>query len=94
MTAGFMLAVAPVYGEDVAARAALHVGSCRAYADDMSTDDKPGSASEETKRKFREALERKKQRAQDRPGHLDAEGAVHEAHGRAEHKREFRRKSG
>lgn len=65
-----------------------------AYADGMSSDDKPGAASEETKRKFREALERKKQQAQDRPGHLDGEGTVHEAHGRAEKKREFRRKSG
>lgn len=60
----------------------------------MSSDEKPGSASEETKRKFREALERKKQRAQDRPAHLDGESSVHEAHGRADHKREFRRKSG
>lgn len=67
---------------------------CRAYAGGMSTDDKPGSASEETKRKFREALERKKQRAQGRPAHLDGEGAVGEAHGRADRKREFRRKSG
>jgi hypothetical protein len=60
----------------------------------MSSDDKPGAASEETKRKFREALERKKQQAHDRPAHLDGESSVHEAHGRAERKREFRRKSG
>jgi hypothetical protein len=65
-----------------------------AYADDMSSDDKPGAASDETKRKFREALERKKQQSHDRPAHLDGEGAVHESHGRAEKKREFRRKSG
>lgn len=60
----------------------------------MSSDDKPAAASEETKRKFREALERKKQQAHDRPAHVDGGGAVHEAHGRAERKREFRRKSG
>ncbi len=60
----------------------------------MSSDDKPGAASEETKRKFREALERKKQQSHDRPAHLDAESSVHEAQGRAGGKREFRRKSG
>ncbi len=60
----------------------------------MSSDDKPGAASEETKRKFREALERKKQQAQDRPAHLDGESSVHEAQGKAGGKREFRRKSG
>ena len=52
------------------------------------------SASEETKRKFREALERKKQNAQNRPGHLDGDSAVHGTHGVAGGKREFRRKSG
>jgi len=59
-------------------------------------NDKPAetSASEETKRKFREALERKKQSAQNRPGHLDGESAIHGVHGRADSKREFRRKSG
>jgi membrane-associated protein len=60
----------------------------------MSSDEKPGAASEETKRKFREALDRKKQNAKDRPAHLEGESAVHEAHGRADLKREFRRKSG
>ena len=50
--------------------------------------------SEETKRKFREALERKKQAQQDRPAHLDAGSAVQHASGRAGGKREFRRKSG
>ncbi|GHF11460.1 MULTISPECIES: DUF5302 domain-containing protein [Pseudolysinimonas] len=52
------------------------------------------SASEETKRKFREALERKKQNAQNRPGHLDGGSAVNGTHGAAGNKREFRRKSG
>lgn len=54
-----------------------------------------GSASEETKRKFREALERKKQSAQNRPGgHAEGGSAVHGVHGVAGGKREFRRKSG
>ncbi len=65
-----------------------------AYADGMSSVDKPGAASEETKRKFREALERKKQGQQNRPGHLDAGSAVQSTHGKAGGKREFRRKSG
>ena len=52
------------------------------------------AASEETKRKFREALERKKQNARNRPGQLDGESAIHGTHGAAGNKREFRRKSG
>lgn len=52
------------------------------------------SPSDESKRKFREALERKKQNQQSRPGHLDAESSIHGVHGRADSKREFRRKSG
>lgn len=72
----------------------LVVSRRSAYAGVMSSDEKPGAASEETKRKFREALDRKKKSAQDRPAHLDGESAVHEAHGRADLKREFRRKSG
>ena len=55
-------------------------------ASDKSTD--------EMKRKFREALERKKQNQPDRPAHLDGESAVHDAHGKAGGKREFRRKTG
>jgi len=63
--------------------------------DDKTNSGEPSTGpSDDVKRKFREALERKKQQAQDRPGHLDGEGTVHEAHGRAEKKREFRRKSG
>jgi membrane protein DedA with SNARE-associated domain len=65
-----------------------------AYAGGMSSDDKPTTASEETKRKFREALDRKKQQQHDRPAHLEGESAVHEAHNKAGGKREFRRKSG
>lgn len=60
----------------------------------MSSDEKPAAASEETKRKFREALERKKNQAQARAGHLDGEGAVHGTQAKADMKREFRRKSG
>jgi len=60
----------------------------------MTTDDAPVPASDETKRKFREALERKKQRTANRPGEPGGNSAVHEVHARAGGKREFRRKSG
>ncbi|MET0843535.1 MAG: DUF5302 domain-containing protein [Mycetocola sp.] len=50
---------------------------------------------EETKRKFREALERKKAQSQGKgTDHLDGESSIHAAHGPASHQREFRRKSG
>lgn len=49
---------------------------------------------DETKRKFREALERKKAKASGAAGHADAGGARSRAHGPAGGRREFRRKSG
>lgn len=49
---------------------------------------------DETKRKFREALERKKQGGQAHPGGVDGESAIHGRHEKAGGKREFRRKSG
>lgn len=57
-------------------------------------DEKATSPSEEAKRKFREALERKKQNAQNRPGHLAGDSSIHGTHAAAGGKREFRRKSG
>jgi hypothetical protein len=61
----------------------------------MSDDDTaPGATSDEMKRKFREALDKKNAQQRDGQSHLDGQGAVHEPHGRAGHKREFRRKSG
>jgi hypothetical protein len=59
--------------------------------DEKAVDTSP---SEDSKRKFREALERKKQNAQNRPGHLDGDSSIHGTHGAAGGKREFRRKSG
>lgn len=50
--------------------------------------------SDDVKRKFREALDRKNQAQHDRPAHLDGESAVHESKRKAGGKREFRRKSG
>ncbi|MFT4230588.1 MAG: DUF5302 domain-containing protein [Microbacterium sp.] len=59
----------------------------------MSSDDAPGTAADEMKRKFREALERKNAQSRAGEAHLDGESAVHATHG-AVTKREFRRKSG
>ncbi|WP_345802100.1 DUF5302 domain-containing protein [Microbacterium sp. AZCO] len=60
----------------------------------MSTDDKPASAtSDEMKRKFREALDKKNSQHRDGEAHLDKDSAIHGTHG-AITKREFRRKSG
>ncbi|MBD7957027.1 DUF5302 domain-containing protein [Microbacterium sp. Sa4CUA7] len=61
----------------------------------MSTPDKPAdAASEEMKRKFKDALEKKNAQHRKGESHLDADSAVHGAHAPAGHKREFRRKSG
>jgi hypothetical protein len=60
----------------------------------MSTDDKPaGAASDEMKRKFKEALEKKNAQRRTGEAHLDTESPIHGTHG-AITKREFRRKSG
>ncbi|MGN6503053.1 MAG: DUF5302 domain-containing protein [Pseudolysinimonas sp.] len=60
----------------------------------MAEQESEKSTTDDAKAKFREALERKKQNQQQRPGYLDAGSAVHSAHGKAGGKREFRRKSG
>lgn len=61
----------------------------------MADDEKPASAaSDEMKRRFKEALDKKNARHRDGEANLDGDSIVHEAHGRAPRKREFRRKSG
>jgi hypothetical protein len=61
----------------------------------MSTDDAPqAAASDDVKRKFREALDKKNATQRSGEAHLDGDSAVHSPHGRAGQKREFRRKSG
>jgi len=57
----------------------------------MSTDGT--TASDEMKRKFKEALDKKNAQHRDGEAHLDGDSAVHGTHG-AVTKREFRRKSG
>ncbi|WP_173922114.1 DUF5302 domain-containing protein [Agromyces sp. Marseille-P2726] len=61
-----------------------------------SDEQKATGPSEETKRKFREALERKNTAAKQREGesHLDGGSSAQGTHGPVDHKREFRRKSG
>ncbi len=60
----------------------------------MSTDEKPTSAaSDEMKRKFKEALDKKNAHSREGEAHLDGDSPVHGTHG-AVTKREFRRKSG
>jgi hypothetical protein len=48
----------------------------------------------ETKRKFREALERKKANSSGGSAHRDGGAKQNRAHGPVENRREFRRKSG
>ncbi|GAB2708807.1 hypothetical protein BKA24_002471 [Microbacterium marinum] len=60
----------------------------------MSDDEKSaGAASDDVKRKFREALEKKNAHHRRGEAHLDGDSAVHGTHA-AVTKREFRRKSG
>lgn len=49
---------------------------------------------DDTKRKFREALDRKNAQATAGEQHKDKSGKQSRTHGPADHKREFRRKSG
>ncbi|MDM4762587.1 DUF5302 domain-containing protein [Galbitalea sp. SE-J8] len=56
-------------------------------------DDARPAAEDDVKRKFREALERKKRSQTERAAHLDGDSSVHHTAARAGGKREFRRKS-
>ncbi|MEV0245876.1 DUF5302 domain-containing protein [Nocardia sp. NPDC050712] len=60
----------------------------------MAESDSSGSSADEVKRKFREALERKKSQNAQSNDHLDGRSKASGAHSNASHKREFRRKSG
>lgn len=59
----------------------------------MSTEEGAASPSEEMKRKFKEALEKKNAHHRDGESHLDGDSAVH-AVDAPQTRREFRRKSG
>ena len=61
----------------------------------MAENSAEGSASsDETKRKFREALDRKNGKARANADHKDGGAKPANAHGKAGSHREFRRKSG
>ena len=61
----------------------------------MSSNEKPTSAaSDEMKRKFKEALDKKNAHHREGEAHLDGDSVVQDSHGPASVKREFRRKSG
>lgn len=59
----------------------------------MSTEEGATSPSEEMKRKFKEALEKKNAHQRDGESHLDGDSAVHSVNA-PQTRREFRRKSG
>jgi hypothetical protein len=63
---------------------------------DHKEDLEPEDAREEARRKFREALDRKRARDADTDGGRGGidPGQVHQAHGPARSRRSFRRKSG
>ena len=67
----------------------------RARLEGMTSDEQSTTGpSEETKRKFREALERKQAHARSGASHENGGGKNQHAHGPAANKRTFRRKSG
>ncbi len=59
----------------------------------MSTEEGAASSSDEMKRKFKEALEKKNAHHRNGESHLDGDSAVHAANA-PQTRREFRRKSG
>ena len=65
--------------------------SVRGMADSDPADSDTG---DDTKRKFREALERKKAQGAGGASHADGASRQSHAHGPAEQRRTFRRKSG
>ncbi|MEJ3403372.1 DUF5302 domain-containing protein [Rathayibacter sp. YIM 133350] len=61
----------------------------------MDSEQKPEAASDDVKRKFREALEKKNARSSRKgEAHLDGGSPINHAHGSADNRQEFRRKSG
>jgi hypothetical protein len=62
-------------------------------AESKSPKDSP-DAEDDTKRKFREALDRKTAKSSSGSDHKDSSGKQSRTHGPVESRREFRRKSG
>ena len=61
--------------------------------EDSTQDAVARDTADETKRKFREALERKKLQGDNRVAAPGTESSIHGVHGKAGAKRQFRRKS-
>ncbi|MFZ1179554.1 MAG: DUF5302 domain-containing protein [Mycobacterium sp.] len=61
---------------------------------DAEQDAEPSGSDDETKRKFRAALDRKMAKSSGGSDHKDGGGKQPRAHGPLESRREFRRKSG
>ena len=61
--------------------------------DESKQDAVAPDQADETKKKFREALERKKQQGDNRIAAPGSESTIHGVHGKAGGKRQFRRKS-
>jgi len=63
---------------------------------EQESPESPGSpeSQDDVKVRFREALERKQAMNRTGEGHADARSKVHDAHGPAAGRRQFRRKSG
>lgn len=67
------------------------------YAEAMASKESAessGSSGDDTKRRFREALERKKAQSAAGSAHQDGGAKQPRSHGPVENRREFRRKSG
>lgn len=61
---------------------------------ETAQSDTTAESQDDVKERFREALERKQAQNRMGEGHADARSKVHDAHGPAAAKRQFRRKSG
>jgi hypothetical protein len=61
--------------------------------DESKQDAVDQQKADDTKKKFREALERKKQQGDNRIAAPGSESTIHGVHGKAGGKRQFRRKS-
>jgi len=62
--------------------------------EDAPSADDDAQPQDDQKQRFREALERKQAKAKSGQGHADGSSKIHETHGPAAAKRQFRRKSG
>jgi len=60
----------------------------------MTDSANDGADQKDVKQKFREALDRKNHKTAVASDHKDAQSKIHGTHGSADHKRDFRRKSG